>query len=143
MKHYPVSRYNDVILKGHTVTSGESGSVEAAELELEMIMEQDTLEERSQLQPGNREFVQDTLIVNQYQPDSPPKKLRKRSSIHKEFRPVEMEHPYTKEKIEGRECKHCLIVMRGKNSTNLKMHIRRHHPAVLQKTGNLFINQHD
>ena len=132
---------NDVILEGHTVTSGESGSVETAEQE----MDQETLEETSQLQPGNRECVQDTLIGNQNQPESPPKytsNLRKRSSIHKEFRPVLMEHPNTKEKIEGRECKHCLTVMRGKNPTNLKQHIRTHHPAVLQKThDDLFINQ--
>ena len=139
------SENNDIILEGHTVISGESGSVETAEQELEMIMDQETLEETSQLQPGNRECVQDTLIGNQNQPESPPKytsNLRKRSSIHKEFRPVVMEHPNTKEKIEGRECKHCLTVMRGKNPTNLKQHIRTHHPAVLQKThDDLFINQ--
>ena len=58
---------NNFILEGDTATLGESGSVEAAEQELGMIMNQDTLDEVSQLQAGNQECVKDPLIVKQYQ----------------------------------------------------------------------------
>ena len=137
---------NDVILERDTI--GESGSVEAAEQELGMIFDQDTLDEVSQLQPGNQECVQDMVVENKSQNDSLPKytdiKIRKPSSVHKEFSPVEMEHPYTKEKIEGRECKHCLTVMKGKNPTNLRQHLKRFHPAVVLNTlGKSFLGYHN
>ena len=139
-----VNPQDNVILEGETVTRGESGSVEAAEQELGMIMAKDTLHP-SLLQHGNQESVQDILIESQN--GSLPKYTDKRmpsKSVHKEFSPVEMEHPYTKEKIEGRECKHCLTVIKGKNPTNLRQHLKRLHPAVVLNTLSLpFIGQYN
>ena len=133
---------SDVILE----RDDNSGSVEAAEEELNVIMDQEILEENTKLEPGNQECVQEKVIENQRQLDSLSKYtdiiVRKPASVHLEFRPVEMHHPYTNEKIEGRECKHCQTVISGKNSTNLNTHLISFHPAIFKKTkGKFFVSK--
>ena len=132
------SEDDNAILEEDEIRHGESGSVEVADQELEMVMDETNVEEISKLEPDNQECVQELLIGDQSQLDSPSKyldlKIRKPSNAHREFLPVEMEHPYTNEKIEGRKCKHCQTVIRGKNPTNLNRHLISFHPAVYQKT---------
>ena len=61
------------------------------------------------------------------------------SSVHEEFEVFDYFHPGLETFTEGRRCKICKTVFSGKNSTNLKSHLKTKHNDAFQRVQSRFL----